>query len=437
MAHIGIIGAGVAGLSAAWELIQQGHQVTIYEAGAEIGGLAAGFKDTGWDYTLEKFYHHWFESDADLLRLADEVGIRDKIVFPRPKTSFWENGKHYQLDSPISALLTPLMNPIEKIRFGFVTLYLRFTKNWQWLEQSTADEWLQRYYGKTLYEKMWRPLLIGKFSHLYNEVNMAWMWARLHSRTTRLGTYKGGFQQFLEDIAAKLKAKGVTIHLNCPVENIDRQADGTVQLRTKDDIQSYAAVISTTSPRLLLKLAPQIEGAYAKKVKALRSMGAVVIIVSLKQQLMTDNTYWLSLPAKTPDKHKNPFPFLALVEHTNYVDKKHFANQHIVYAGDYVEADHEYFQLSDDELADRFLATFQRVNPNFSKDWIINQWVFRAPYAQPLPTIKHSGNIPALRTSIQGIYWASMSQVYPWDRGTNYAVEIGRRVAREVMEDLA
>ena len=102
---------------------------------------------------------------------------------------------------------------------------------------------------------------------------------------------------------------------------------------------------------------------------------------------------------------------------------------------DYVPTDHEYFKLSDDELADRFTGALKAFNPAFTPEWIRKRWVFRAPYAQPIPFVNHSRNIPDLRTPIPGLYLASMSQVYPWDRGTNFAVEIGRRVAKMVMED--
>lgn len=436
MADIGIIGAGVAGLAAAWELVLQGHQVTLFESESQVGGLAAGFRDENWDWRLEKFYHHWFQSDSDLLQLADELGIREKILFPRPKTSLWSNGHFYQMDGAVSALKTRFLNWPEKIRFGLVMLYLRLSKQWRWMEKYTADEWLSRFFGLRLYDKMWRPLLIGKFGAFYTEANMAWMWARIHSRTTRLGTYQGGFQAFLEDFASALVAKGVRFRFNTSVTCVERQPDGQIKVESPQGTVTFDAVISTTSPRLLLKMIPTLQGEYARKVGSLRSMGAVVVILALKHQLMTDGTYWLSLPAESPDKTRNEFPFLALVEHTNYMDKRHFGNDHLVYLGDYVSPEHDYFKMSDSDLINLFTAPLQKVNPNFSSDWIRKTWVFRAPYAQPLPTINHSQNIPDVRTSLQGIYWASMSQVYPWDRGTNYAVEIGRRAARLALEDI-
>ena len=105
---IGIIGAGAAGLAAAWDFAHAGHQVTIFEAADRVGGLAAGFKDDNWDWTLEKFYHHWFANDHDILGLADEMGVRDKVIFPRPKTSYWVDGKPIRSEISPSAIFLPL-----------------------------------------------------------------------------------------------------------------------------------------------------------------------------------------------------------------------------------------------------------------------------------------------------------------------------------------
>jgi len=106
---VAIIGAGVAGMAAAWDLARAGHSVTIYEAADRVGGLAAGFKDEGWDWTLEKFYHHWFEGDSDMLALIEEIGHSDKVLFPRPKTSFWIDGAMVRSEiEPTSVLQLPL-----------------------------------------------------------------------------------------------------------------------------------------------------------------------------------------------------------------------------------------------------------------------------------------------------------------------------------------
>ncbi len=188
--------------------------------------------------------------------------------------------------------------------------------------------------------------------------------------------------------------------------------------------ETFDKVLVTTSPGLLAKLCPELPESYLKGLLELKSMGAVVMVVSLKHQLSEQGYYWYSLP-------KNEgFPFLALVEHTNYVSAENFGGDHILYAGDYLEPGHEYFSLNQEELLERFAPAFKRINPKFEPDWVKKTWVFKTDYAQPVPLVNHSKNIPSIETPVEGLYFASMSQVYPWDRGTNFAVEIGRKAAK-------
>jgi protoporphyrinogen oxidase len=443
--NIAIIGAGAAGLAAAWDLIRAGHRVTVYEAGAEVGGLAAGFKDERWRWSLEKFYHHWFETDTDVLRLIDEIGQSHKVLFPSPTTSVWTESGSFPMDKAVlpigllsrvvNVLTMPGLSFFDRLRFGAVGFLLTLYRNGIALEKYTADAWLRRWVGVRVYEMLWRPLLIGKFGDYYDRVNMAWMWARLYKRTAKLGTYAGGFQAMLEDLAIAVKERGVVVHLNTPVRAVTADDSGGLTVAAGGVGGHFDRVLSTVGPGLMLKIAPDLPENYAASVRELRSTGAVVVILALDRQLMEDGTYWLNLPANSPDKGHNPFPYLALVEHTNYVSSENFGGEHIVYLGDYVPVEHEYFQMSDAELAERFLPSLIKVNPAFSREWIRKQWVFRAPYAQPVPMRDHSHHIPAIRTPVGGLYWASMSQVYPWDRGTNYAVEIGRRTAKMMMDE--
>lgn len=432
--HIAIIGAGATGLAAAWDFADAGHQVTIYEAADRVGGLAAGFKDEAWDWTLEKFYHHWFASDHDILALAEEMGLRDRIIFPRPKTSYWVDGKPVRSEISPSALFLPL-SLSSTIRMGLAGMYLKLTPRWQPFERVTADQWMRRWMGQEAYEKFFKPLLIGKFAEQYDQVPMSFMWARIVKRTLKLGTYVGGFQAFLDELARQLRAKGVKIQLKARVDGII-QADGKPALTIDGERCAFDRVLSTTSPRLFLKMTDGLaQTDYGKGVAALKSIGGICLVFALKEPLMPDDTYWLNLPATSADKSTSAFPFLALVEHTNFISRGHYGGDHIVYCGDYVPPTHEYFQLSEQALVERFLPALGVVNPAFQRDWIRKSWVWRAPYAQPVPELHHSAKIPDISTPMPGLYWASMSQVYPWDRGTNYAVEIGRRAARLALAD--
>ena len=421
---LAIIGAGFGGMAAAYDLKNAGHDVTIYESANYVGGLASGFKEPYWDWSVEKFYHHWFQTDNEMLGLIKELGWEDKILFPRPLTVMYHKGKFYPFDSIVRAILFPGLGfGLDKIRFGFLGLYLRLTNNWRDLEKVTADSWMMKWAGRNVYEKMWKPLLVGKFGPYYRDVNMAWMWARIKARTTRLGTFEGGFQRFADLFAERLRGMGVEIRLNARVDSIKRER-GQLLVEGGGESESFDKVLVTTSPNLLAKLSPDLPENYLKGLLELKSMGAVVMVLALKHQLSNEGYYWFNLPKE------EGYPFLALVEHTNFVPKDRFGGDHIVYAGDYLDVGHEYFSLNDEELLERFIPAFKKFNPAFQRDWVKKVWVFKTNYAQPVPLVNHSKNIPAIQTPIEGLYFASMSQVYPWDRGTNFAVEIGRRAAR-------
>ena len=427
--RIAIIGAGFGGMAAAYDLRKAGHEVIIYESADYVGGLASGFKEPHWEWSVEKFYHHWFQSDSSMLGLIEELGLKDKVIFPRPYTVLLHDGKWYPFDSIVHALLFPGLGfGLDKIRFGFVGLYLRLTNDWKTLEQFTADEWMRKYAGSAVYEKMWKPLLVGKFGPFYKDVNMAWMWARLKARTTRLGTFEGGFQKFADLFGEKLREMGVEIRLGSSVKFIKRNQAQGLSIDAGGIVDSFDKVLVTTSPNLMAKFCPDLPENYLKGLLNLKSMGAVVMVLSLKRQLSKEGYYWFNLPKEAG------YPMLALVEHTNFVSKEHFGGDYIVYAGDYLEVGHEYFSMSNEELLERFTPAFKKFNPEFERNWVKKIWVNKTNYAQPVPLVNHSRNIPAIQTPIEGLYFASMSQVYPWDRGTNFAVEIGRRAARMMLE---
>lgn len=426
-----IVGAGAGGLAAAYDLAGAGHTVSIFESEPEVGGLAGGFRVPGWEWSLERFYHHWFASDRAVLGLIRELGWQKDVIFRRPITAVYSRGKFYPMDSIPAWLTFPGLSLPNRLRNLAVGGFLRVNPFWKPLEAFAAETWMRRYFGEAVFDSLWKPLFVGKFGEeAYREVNMAWFWARLHSRTPRLGTFRGGFQEFLDRLAREVQTLGATLCLRTPVSRITAGLDRQVSLRLPDRTESYDGCLVTSSPSLLAKMATDLPADYLAKLLPQHSMGAVVLILALSHQLAESGIYWHSLVKG------EGFPFLALVEHTNYLPKEYFGGNHILYCGDYLPEGHEYFRLSQDELLERFLPALPRFNPNFRPDWVKASWLFRTPYAQPIPIVNHSENLPGLRTPLPGLYFASMSQVYPWDRGTNYAVDLGRKAARMMHRDL-
>ena len=423
---IGIIGAGITGLTAAYELGKAGHQVTVFEGAAQAGGLAGTFRDERWEWPLEIFYHHAFTSDRALIDLGKELGIGDKMFFPLPVTAIWQNGTVNAFDSPLAVLRYPYLSFVDKMRVGLTTVYLRLTGNWQSLERVTAHDWLTRYVGPRAYHMLWEPLLANKMTRYYKETPMAWFWARIHKRSQRLGYYVGGYQTLIDALEAGARARGVEIHFQSPVTRID--ADGTgYRLQVGGEAHTFDAVLATVSPQTLLQLAPLLPEGYQAQVRALKSLGALTLVLAVDRQV-TDGYYWINLP-------QGQFPFLAFVEHTNYQSPEHYGGDHILYLGDYPALDEPHWSASKEELLAEFLPHLRKFNPGFDPSWIRKSWLFRAAYAQPVPPLNYSRRMPPVRTPLAGLYFASMSQVYPWDRGTNYSVEMGQTVAKMIIKD--
>ncbi len=450
---VAILGGGIAGLTAAHELARAGHDVTVYEAAEQAGGLASGFKAEGWEYPLERFYHHLFTTDSAIRGLVEEIGYGDKLSFYKQNTAQWWKGAPHTLQGGLDCLSLggakipvpdivatalsvagfPAMPLLDRMRMGLVAGYLKFmVRDWRPLERSTAAEWTRRWMGENAYQAFVYPLLEGKFGRYAEQVNMAWLWARLKTRSFRLGYFEGGFQGFVDALVDYVRREGAKVALSSPISGLEQLPEGGWRVTSgrggdpaarSSDL--FDSVIATGSPQLLKKLAPHLPSDYLGQIQKLDSLGAVVLTIALRRPL-TNGVYWMNMP-------KDEFPFLALVEHTNLMDPKHYGGDHLVYCGDYLEPSHEYFQMTKEQLLERFLPALKRVNPDFDPSWIRDSWLHREVYAQPIVPVNHSRNIPSLATPLKGLYWASMSQVYPWDRGTNFAVELGQRVARELL----
>ena len=423
--RIGIVGGGITGLTAALDLAQRGEEVILWEAEARPGGLASGFSDENWEWPLERFYHHIFSSDRAVLELGGRVGA--EAYFPSPSTVIWHDGTMAPFDSPLAVLRYPHLSLPEKVRVGLVTAYLRLLRDWRPLEALPAEEWLSRTMGRRAYQVLWQPLLEGKFGDDYRQVNMAWFWARIHKRSKALGYYVGGFQALADALTQAVRCAGGDVRLAQPVQAVRPEGNGGWVVETAHDATRCDRAIVTLGPQAALRILPGLPANYADRLRALRSLAAMTVVLALDRPL-TRGAYWVNLP-------KSVFPFLALVEHTNYIDRAHYGGDHLIYLGDYLSEDHPYFHLSKEELVAAYLPYVRRINPAFEPSWVRKSWLFRQAEAQPFTPVGHSQAIPPLRTPCPGLYVAGMSQVYPWDRGTNYAVELGHEVARLAVED--
>lgn len=417
---IAIIGAGFTGLAAAYSLLKKGHSVTIYEKESLPGGLALGYTKKEWEWTLESYYHHWFTNDYAILQLAKELHF--PVSIKRPKTSVFVEGKTYQLDSPLAFLTFPKLSIFDRLRMIEALVLLRLDPFWKQLEKVKATQFLPKMMGEKAYKLIWEPQLVNKFGHYADDISLAWFWARIKKRTPSLAYPKGGFLEFTKTLEKQIKEKGGIFRYNSIIASVKTKNNAVVIKDSEEGV--FDKVIATVPSFPFLKLCPQLPDDYKKRLEKLQGIGAMTVVMRLKKQFLTDNTYWLSVCETTA-------PITAVVEHTNFMNKRHYNNEHLVYLGNYLPSSHPYFSMTEKEIMETFDPFLQQLNPNYKQN-LIGIDVFRTPFAQPIIPINYSKIMPPFDTPLQNIYLANIQQVYPWDRGTNYAVELGQNIAEYV-----
>jgi len=421
---VGIIGAGFTGLAAAFKLAEEGINVTVIEASQVPGGLAMGFTNKKWKWSLESHYHHWFTNDDVILNLADRIG--HKFYKVRPKTSTYINGKIQQLDSPVSLLLFDEIPVIDRLRTGIIMSYLKITNNWRYLEKISAKDFLISTMGKTSWKNLWEPLFVKKFGKYSGEVSAAWFWARIKKRTSELAYPEGGFDKFARSIEKVLVKKGIKINYGQTISSIQEMEKNQILIQSNKQQYLFDYVVSTIPFGLLVKVTKGLPEDYLKKAQYFKGIGVINLVLTLKRPFLADGSYWLNI-------NDMKAPFLAVVEHTNFMDKKYYNNEHIVYIANYLDAAHPYFMYDKQKLYKKYLPFLKQINPMFKEEWVLNVNKFDAKFAQPIMDIDYSKKILPFVTPIENLYVCNMQQVYPWDRGTNYAVDLGFRVSDEII----
>ena len=421
----GVIGAGALGLTAAVRLAERGHEVTVLERDPVPGGLAGSF-EVAPGIWLEKFYHHLFQTDRSAIGLIKELGLAGSLRWHKPTTTVFLGGRTHPLDSAPAVLrFTPLSVP-DRLRLAAGIGYLRLLPNAGSLEQRTAGRWMRRVMGGPAYETVWEPLLRGKFGSAADKVSMAWLWARIHCRTAALGYLHGGFHQLYVALGRRVTDLGGAIVHGAAATSIRTRDSGIEVLYQRDGVETartFDRVVSTLPTGLTVRLTPEMPADYAAKHPAPRALGAHCLILSLDRPL-TD-VYWIGV--NEPD-----MPFLAVVEHTNLVDPSEYGGRHLVYLGNYRAHDDPIFTASREEVLTAFEPGLRRLHPDFDRSWIRESWSFAAPFAQPIVTPTFARTIPGFDTPVAGLYVANMFQVYPYDRGQNYSIELAERLVRHL-----
>jgi hypothetical protein len=86
--------------------------------------------------------------------------------------------------------------------------------------------------------------------------------------------------------------------------------------------------------------------------------------------------------------------------------------------------------MKKEEILKELLPHLKKINAEFDESWLEETFLFQDLFAQPVVPLHYSEVKPTYETPIQGLTLANMALVYPEDRGTNFAVDVGNKAAR-------
>jgi protoporphyrinogen oxidase len=434
---IAIIGGGYTGLVAAHRLSREkGVTATILERGSSVGGLASDFEVEG--CALERAYHHLFKTDVHIIGLAQELGIGDKLEWHDSSVSIYYDGRLYPFKGAGDLLKFKPLSLINRVRVGAVVLYLQKTNSWQKFQRVSAYDWMMKFAGRQATDVIWGPLLKGKFDKYYDKVSMAWLWARLHVRAQsrekggeKLGYFKGGFRTFTDALVEQLNKNRASIRTGVEILGVKGIDGDKVKIEFADgQAEIFDACVATVPSHVFAKLTAgdkNITPKYLKKLESISYLGARLLIFSSTQDISP--YYWHNV-------NDVELPFLVFINHTKFIGPENYGGKNIYYIATYVPHDHHLFTCDDQELEKTWFAGLKKIFPDFDPRQINQKHFFRFPNAQHIVDTDYASKIPSNKSPIPNLFLSNFSQIYPEDRGTNYAVREGNKVARLVVEKL-
>jgi protoporphyrinogen oxidase len=430
---VAVVGAGLAGLTAALRLAQGGLRVRVFERYPRPGGLARVLEIGG--EAIEAFYHHLFTTDTAYVALAEELGLADEIEWLPSRMGIWAEGRLWEFGTPQSLLRFRPLGFIDKLRFAVSTLLLQRISDPSRFEDVTASEWIRRIQGDRVWRTVWGPLLYQKFADDAENVAMVWLWKKLslrgRSRSSsglgeRLGYMRGSFARLIAALEERLEQYGVELHLSEAVQQVDSADSGFVVTTRGRSYEAQRVLVAAAVADHLEIAGHLLENDERTALEGLRATGAICTLLELKHSLTP--YYWLNIADPA-------MPFGGLIEHTNYIPAERYGGRVILYISNYLYADHPLYRASKRDVITTYIPALQKVNPSFDQSWILDSHHFRADSAQPVVTTGYRAKIPAFQTSKPGLYLCSMAQIYPEDRGQNYAIAYGDRSARIILDD--
>jgi protoporphyrinogen oxidase len=427
MARIIVLGAGAMGLAAAYRALVLGHTVTLLEAGPEPGGMAAHFDLAG--LSIERYYHFVCKSDQPTFDLMRELGIGDRMRWRATSMAYFMGGELHAWGDPISLLRFPYLTIAEKIRYGLLMFVSTRRDAWEALEHLSAKEWIERWCGRSVYAKLWKPLFDLKFYEYADNISASWIWTRIRrvGRSRRslmqeeLGYIDGGSQTLVDALIRAIAERGGEVRLSEPAMRILVEGARVTGVETTQCRHAADAVISTVPTPYVGRLVPDLPAAWREAYDGIANIGVTCVVLKLRRSVTP--YFWVNVV--DPD-----MPIPGIIEFSNL--RPTGTGEVVVYVPYYMPSTNPLWARTDTTFVEETLACIRRINPNVGAGDLIASYVGRLKHAQPICPPGFRARIPPVETPIRGLQIADTCFYYPEDRGIAESVRLGQAMAHAV-----
>jgi protoporphyrinogen oxidase len=408
--HVGVVGGGVLGMYLALRLRQAGAQVTLLESAERTGGLAAS-DDMG-GYIWDRFYHVILLSDLHTRGLLTELGLADRLKWGVTKTGFYTDGKLYSLSNNLEFLRFPPLSLIDKFRLGGTIFLASQIKDGAALEKVLCEDWLTRWSGRRVVERMWLPLLKSKLGDNYRIASASFIWAiiaRMYAarrsglKREMFGYVDGGYDLVLRKLQEKLDEVGVVTRFGARVSGIeDYKSTVEVALASGEKL-GFDKVVTTIPTSAIAALCPQLRPEEKARLNGVEYQGIICASALLKKPL---GPYYVT---NITDRW---VPFTGVIEMTALVDRERFGGHSLVYLPCYLTQKDPYWQKTDAEVEAEFIAALERMYPDFKRTDVAAFKVFRARQVLAISTLDYSTkHLPPMVTSLPNVFVLNSAQI--------------------------
>jgi protoporphyrinogen oxidase len=418
------------GLAAAYHALRAGHSVTVFEAGPEVGGMAAHFDLGG--VSIERFYHFVCKTDVPTFALMKELGIGDLMRWRPTSMGYFIDGRLQPWGDPISLLRFPGLGLLSKLRYGALMFLSTKRERWDSLERMSAREWITRWCGHEVYERLWGPLFYLKFYEYADDISAAWIWARIKrlGRSRRslfqeeLGYVEGGSETLVRALEDAIKALGGSIQTSHAVERVVIE-DGAVRaVRVKGSDQPADHVISTIPTPFVGAMIPDLPEDWRRRYNQIANIGVVCVVFKLRRSVTPH--FWVNIVDRD-------VAVPGIIEFSNL---RPMANT-VVYVPYYMPPTQPKWTWTNDQFIAEAFAAIRRVNSTIGEADRITEYVGRLRYAQPVCPPGFAAMLPPVEPPVRGLQIADTCFYYPEDRGIAESVKLGRQMAESLPSALA